>query len=325
MVTGENQGSLGIMDMMTTDFQYSSQLRKILLFAGIYYLICGITGLAWPASWYAAAGITPPESAITVRAIGALMLPFGAGLCIAANAPGSAWLLILVSLAHSLLDVLAVVAGGISGEISSMNALIFVVVDLFWAIAMAAAFKEIYARFMADYTARDVTLEEALNIKPLRSERTLAAHSEDSPLAFVLLRHSGCTFCREHLTYLAREQEGLKKRGVQLVLVSMSRPDQLRELAASYGLGEALLVSDPAQSVYRGFGMKRGRIKDLFGLPEFMRAIVGGRIFKFGIGWIDGDGFQLHGTTLVYRSRIVAVRAASRASEICTVSQVIES
>jgi hypothetical protein len=139
-----------------------------------------------------------------------------------------------------------------------------------------------------------------------RSEggRTLAELSAGRDVLVVFLRHAGCTFCKEAIGDLGRARARLEHAGVVLAVVHMGEPGQLDERLAGAGLGAAERFSDPARALYGAMGLRRGTLRQLFGLKCFVRGVVAtlrGHI----VGRLVGDGFQMPGVFLVRDGRVV--------------------
>lgn len=152
---------------------------------------------------------------------------------------------------------------------------------------------------------REFSLVEAL--ESLRDEggRSLRALCNERPTLIVLLRHSGCTFCKQTLADLSRWQESIANAGVNLAIVTMSPTSaDVRALADRYGVTRSSCFADPDRVLYRALELKRGRLLQLFGL----RVILGGiRAFfeGHGVGRLEGDGFQMPGAFVVHQDKVV--------------------
>ena len=107
---------------------------------------------------------------------------------------------------------------------------------------------------------------QALDGARTQSGQTLAALSEASPVLLVFLRHAGCSFCREAIGDVARERGVIEAAGVRIVLVHMGDSEAIEKLTKRYGLGAVDRICDPDRKLYQAFGLKRGRLRQLFGL-----------------------------------------------------------
>lgn len=135
---------------------------------------------------------------------------------------------------------------------------------------------------------------------------SLAEWNEASPVLLVFLRHAGCTFCREAMADLARDREAIESKGARIAIAHMLPEQQAKAFAAKYGLGGIPRFSDPEKALYEHFGLKRGKLGQLFGLKSFTRGFKAGIVDGHGIGTIGGDPLQMPGAFLVFRNAIVA-------------------
>ena len=138
-----------------------------------------------------------------------------------------------------------------------------------------------------------------------RSGEKLMSLSASVPVLLVFLRHAGCTFCRETLSDLARNRTEIEAGGTRIVVVHMGDSVGIDELLLRFGLSGLDRILDTEQELYRTFGLKRGTLRQLFGLKVFHRAILGGALMKHGIGRLAADGSQMPGLFLLYQGSIV--------------------
>jgi peroxiredoxin len=172
-----------------------------------------------------------------------------------------------------------------------------------------------------------ISLTDALARTRTNKGRTLLELSRVAPqragLYLVFLRHAGCTFCREALHDVSKQRAKIEAAGVRIVLVHMTPDDKDAEaLFKKYGLGDLQRVSDPNQSLYRAFELKRGTPGQLFGLKCFLRGIPA-MLKGHGVGRLVGDGFQMPGVFLVRDGVVVrAFRHGSAADrpDYCSIA-----
>ena len=135
--------------------------------------------------------------------------------------------------------------------------------------------------------------------------QSFVALSEVSPLLVVFLRHAGCTFSREALSDLARSRALIERQGTRILLVHMGDGRSLDALLQKHKLDDLDLISDPDQSLYRAFGLKRGNIRQLFGFKVLWRAFGTGVLLRYGIGTAVADSAQMPGVFYLEQSMIV--------------------
>ena len=139
------------------------------------------------------------------------------------------------------------------------------------------------------------TLERAST----QSGEKLVDLSGASPVLLVFLRHAGCTFCREALGDIARARRAIEKTGTRVVLVHMGDAPALETLLDKYGLSGVDRICDGQQELYRAFGLKRGKLRQLFGPKVFWRAFRERVLSRHGIGRLSADGSQMPGLFLL--------------------------
>ncbi len=132
----------------------------------------------------------------------------------------------------------------------------------------------------------------------------LSSLSEREPIMLVFLRHFGCTFCREALADLAAQQKAIEELGVRIVFIHMTEPAVAERYFHRYGIQDPVHVSDPACQFYASFGLVKGTVTQLFGLQSWIRGFQAGIMDGHGVGAMLGDGFQMPGVFVVYKSDV---------------------
>lgn len=149
---------------------------------------------------------------------------------------------------------------------------------------------------------------------PLSDGRSVLDASRTRPVMLVFLRHMGCTFCREAMADLGRIRSELE--GVVLpVLVHMSEPARAQATFAKYGLEGIEQISDPSRRFYRGIGLARGGLLQLFGPSNWIRGIQAGLLDGHLVGMLEGDGFQMPGVFILRDGRVVHAMHHATAGE----------
>ena len=172
------------------------------------------------------------------------------------------------------------------------------------------------------------TPEEAAQIAQAAREfrlsngETLAGASESRLLVLVFLRHFGCTFTRQLLRGLETVQTAAHAHDAELVLVHMLRPGQ--ETRHLPGPGMVLRIADPQCELYRAFGLKKGRWRELLGLHVWRMGLIS--IFKgCGVGHLAGDGRQMPGAFLFRDAQVIAAQRAKSAADLPDLERLFES
>jgi peroxiredoxin len=146
---------------------------------------------------------------------------------------------------------------------------------------------------------------QALDDARTQSGQRLAALYGASPVLLLFLRHAGCAFCREALGDVARDRDAIEAAGVRIVLVHMGDSGAIGKLISKHGLGGVDRICDPERKLYQAFGLKRGRLRQLFGPKVLWRAFPEGALWRHGIGRLAADSFQMPGLFLIDESGIL--------------------
>jgi peroxiredoxin len=156
---------------------------------------------------------------------------------------------------------------------------------------------------MAEQQLQDIL--QALEGARTQAGQALTGLSEASPVLLVFLRHAGCTFCREAIADVARQRSVIEAAGVRIVLVHMADSAAIDRLIGKYGLEGVDCICDPDRKLYQAFGLKRGRLWQLFGPKVLWRALPEGVLARHGIGRLTADSFQMPGLFLINASGIL--------------------
>jgi hypothetical protein len=239
------------------------------------------------------------------QCLGMVVGVYGVGYWIAAGDPARHWPIVLVGLLGKVLGPIGFLLAAMRGELPWSFGLVNVTNDLIWWAPFTAALY--YAWRLNSGGGRrsaPLSLEQALHEPRSQRGRTLAELSAGRMALVLLIRHSGCTFCREALADVARIRQQLDERGVRLAVVHMSTAATAEELLARYGLADADHFSDPERRIYGAFALSRAAWWQLFGPRVWGRGLAA--ILRHGQGKIDGDGFQMPGAFVVRDGRLVA-------------------
>jgi peroxiredoxin len=143
---------------------------------------------------------------------------------------------------------------------------------------------------------------------------SLASLSEKSPVLLILLRHEGCTFCRNAMSDIARLRRQIEDTGTRIVLGHMGAAEDFASFAARYALSDIPAVADPQRTLYKGLGLRRGRMLQLIGprvLWAWLKSTVAGHL----PGRIKGDPLQLPGAFLLHHGQVLKGHAYRDASD----------
>ena len=154
-------------------------------------------------------------------------------------------------------------------------------------------------------TPDHIPLSTALDVLRDDKGRTLRQISDERPTLLVLLRHTGCTFCRQTLSDLAGCQASIAARGIGIAVIGMSQATvPMRALGDRYVLSGVAWIADPDRLAYRSLQIGRGRFLQLLGPRAIWLGIIAA-VRGHGIDRIDGDPRQMPGTALVHRGSVL--------------------
>ena len=116
---------------------------------------------------------------------------------------------------------------------------------------------------------------------------------------------------------IANKRSQIAATGTQLAFVYMGTEAQATKFFTRFGLNDEHRVSDPAQALYKTFSLRRGTLRQLFGLKIWKRELRDRIMLTYGMGKIIGDSFQLPGVFLIHHSEILkAFRHDTVADEV---------
>jgi len=280
-------------------------MRNVLLAAGLYNVSWGAWAVLFPSAIFSWLDMPQPNYPQFWQCIGMIVGVYGVGYAIAAFDPVRHWPIVLVGFLGKVFGPLGMVQALWSGQLPWGFALNCVTNDLIWWVPFFLILKHAWDEFQSD-PRNDVLPEESALLAETRDNRgsSLAELSQKHPLLLVCLRHSGCTFCREALADLSVGRASIEKNGAKLVLVHMGTVESFSAFTAKYGLSDVSAISDPERRLYRGLGLRRGKLSQLFGWSVWWR---GQKSFFEGHrpGALEGDGTQMPGVFLIQRGRVV--------------------
>ncbi|MEM1422671.1 MAG: peroxiredoxin-like family protein [Planctomycetota bacterium] len=291
-----------------------SWTRKWLIAAGIYNLVWGAAVVLFPNLLFEATGIESPVYPQIWQCVGMIVGVYGIGYLVAARDSRRHWPIVLVGFLGKIFGPIGFAQGVFTGELPWQFGLTIPTNDLIWWIPFGLMLWDA-ARAHGMHTDRDVpTLDEALDSVTSTDGRTLRAVTDEKKTLVVLLRHSGCTFCKEALEDLRGQRDAIERAGVGIAVVTMSDHDQNNALREKYGLSGASFFSDPDRVAYRALELRRGSFLQLFGLASWTRGVVA-TLKGHAPGPLVGDGFQMPGSFVVHEGRVLRAHRHAHAAE----------
>lgn len=147
--------------------------------------------------------------------------------------------------------------------------------------------------------------EQALKRARTQSGVTLAEMSERSPVLVVFLRHSGCPFCRQTLSELARIRQKFEATQTALVIVHQDNAERGAAWIQKYDLGHCEQISDPDCQLYREFELGKANYWDLLGPHTWWAGFKATILQRHGVTRIVGDIQQLTGVFLIHHGKLI--------------------
>ena len=296
---------MSFLNVMTSNQTSPRWMRNVLLAAGVYNVLWGAFAVLFPSAIFDWLGMPQPNYPQFWQCIGMIVGVYGLGYAIAAFDPARHWPIVLVGFLGKVFGPLGMVQALLTGQLPWGFALNCVTNDLIWWVPFALILKHAWEVYQREDGAGSLPDEATLLVEAqTTSGESLAELSNRQPVLLVLLRHSGCTFCREALADLAAGRGEIEAKGVKIALVHMGTVESFAVFAAGYGMGEVAAVSDPERRLYRGLGLRRGRLGQLFGWRVWWRGAKS--LFEgHHPGALEGDGTQMPGVFLIHQGRVV--------------------
>jgi hypothetical protein len=104
---------------------------------------------------------------------------------------------------------------------------------------------------------------------------------------------------------ISKKRSEIAATGTQLAFVHMGNEAQATKFFTRFRLNDEHRVSDPEQTLYKTFSLRRGSFSQLFGLKVWKREFRERIMLTHGMGKIIGDSFQLPGVFLIQHSEIL--------------------
>ena len=290
-------------------------MKIALVFAGVYNLVWGASVVLFPSLLFELTGMQLPRYPQIWQCVGMIVGVYGVGYLLAATDPIRHWPITLVGLLGKVFGPIGFLWAFLQGELPAAFGVTLLTNDLIWWIPFAAILYQAFKHFSDRSVGQPSSLKAAAESAVSQDGTSLAELSRTAPTLVVFLRHAGCTFCREMVADLARRRADLEAQGIQIALVHMSGPRNASKFFAKLGVEDLPRFSDPTCELYRTFGLQRGRFWQLFGPRVWLRAAPTALLGRHGIGWLQGDGFQMPGAFLFYRGRLLAQWRAESAAD----------
>jgi peroxiredoxin len=280
-------------------------MTRVLWCAGVYNLVWGALVVCWPdvvSSRLGLEGLSYPE---VWQYVGFLTALYGIAYVIAASSPLRHWPIVLIGLLIKVLGPVGFAYTALAGRLPWRFGWTVFANDVVWWVPFGAILAKAYETHVGGNRTTSPEVEEfALRVRTTGG-MSLAELSRRQPVLLIFLRHSGCPFCREMLSSLARQKARLEESGTALVFVHMASEGHAVRFLSRYGLDGVMRIRDEKRALYRAFGLGRGRLWQLVGPQLWWRGLRAIATYGQSIAPSGGDLFQMPGVFLLYHGQIL--------------------
>jgi len=284
--------------------------------AAAYNVVWGAWVVLFPNHLFDLVGMDRPTHPSIWQCVGMVVGVYGIGYWIASNAPFRHWPIVLVGFLGKLLGPLGYIDGVLFRGLDPLFGVTIPTNDLVWwvpfTLILWGALRANQGPELPEEKLTPERFRGVLDEMKTDADESLLDASRRGPVLVALLRHAGCTFCREAAADLAQRLPRLRERGLEPIVVTLSPPQRGRAFLDSFGLDGVPHVSDPGRRLYHAFDLKRGTFNQLFGPRVFLQAL---RAMRHGVGGSEGDGLLLPGTFVLKDGKVVAAQRHRTAGE----------
>lgn len=311
------------MTAATSRPEHPRWMVTVLKLAGVYNVLWGALTVLYPAWLFDLTGLAEPSYPFIWQCVGMIVGVYGIGYWIAASDPYRHWPIVLVGFLGKVFGPLgyiqgvlladAPVIGAVTSEVPVEFGVALITNDLVWWVPFAMILWAA-ARQAGVSSSPAEPLDDVLADTRTDTGVTLTEHSSGQTVLLALVRHAGCTFCKEAIADLGAARDRLDAAGVRPIVVHMGPPGALDTLMARHNLAGVETVSDPDRRLYRALDVPRGSFAQLFGLTVWVRGIAA-TLKGHTVGKLAGDGFQMPGTVVLRDGRVIARHEHANAAD----------
>jgi hypothetical protein len=276
-----------------------------LLLAAGYNVLWGAAVVLMPFFWFDHWEVERPTYPELWQCVGMIVGVYGIGYLIASVDPLRHWPIVFVGLLGKVLGPIGFLWSLGETKLPPEFGYHILFNDLIWWVPFFFILRASYLSYLEPERVT-LSVSQALERRTDLGERLLDL-SERGETLLLLLRHAGCTFCRESLLNLRDAIAQQKLDASQVVCVHMGDEQDGRDLRQRFHLEGVHFLSDSDRELYRVFGLTRGSLQQLFGLPVWLAAFRAMIWRGAGIGWCKGDGFQLGGRVLLKDGAVLSI------------------
>jgi hypothetical protein len=303
-------------------------MRQWLWAAALYNVLFGAWVVLLPNTYFEWLGITVPNYPQLWQCIGMIVGVYGLGYFVAGFSPLQHWPIVLVGFLGKIFGPLGFLQSLLLGTLPWSFGWILLTNDLIWWVPFYLILAKTWQHYTQDNPQAVLPdLAVVLSAAVTNTGETLAALSKRQPVLVVCLRHFGCTFCREMVDDVLATMPAFS---LDVVFVTTGQVhdaqaffEAKRQTQSDYPVNRIHWVSDPLRMLYQVLGLKRGRFSAMFGWDVWARGLKATLAKGYGVGILQGDGFQQAGAFVLMNEQVKARWMASKASDRLTNDRII--
>jgi hypothetical protein len=300
-------------------------MRQWLWAAAVYNFLFGGWVVLFPNHYFELLGMSVPNYPQLWQCIGMIVGVYGLGYFIAGFSPLTHWPIVLVGFLGKVFGPLGFLQSIILGTLPISFGWILLTNDLIWWIPFYGILLAAWNHYTKDSpdlgfdaTCSDEVLFQATY---LSNGKTLLEVAQQQPVLLVALRHLGCTFCREMVDDVLNLEKSFPEQTL-IVFMTTGNPSDTRTFfdLKSDGFTDNISTNmtwttDPERILYRQLDLKRGTFGQIFGLKSWIRVLSTDVFKKYGLGPLQGDGFQMPGLFWIENGAVKSSWKAESASD----------
>ena len=290
--------------------RHTTWFKSILIIAGIYHILWGISVIFFPCFWFDLCALSHPNYLQIWQVVGLYEMIFGVGFLIVSSNPLRHWRVVFMAFFTKLFIIAGFTYFYLKGEEPAVIFNMILSNHIIWLIPFGIILYNAYRhQYLLDNEIihlNNLKTEELLDFYETNHHDSLKELSFKQPIMLVFLRYFGCTFCKETLWILEKLQSKIESKGTKIVLVHLHTEMEAAAEFKKYHLEDLDRISDPESMLYKGFHLRRGTLSQVLGFKVWWRGIYlwltkGAFLSPPG----DADVFQMPGIFLICKGEII--------------------
>lgn len=288
----------------------SHSFRGVLLVAGVYHLLWGLSVILFPSFFFTLSAAALPSHIELWQAVGLYTAVLGLGYLLATGDPIRNWHIVFIGFTAKFCIVIwYLVSLWIHQENSVLFTMLFVN-HVVWLLPFLWILYNVYKYpYLLDnemIRMNQFAVDELLDMFTTNKGESLAEMSMRQPVMLVFLRHFGCTFCKETIMNIRENKDAIRGKGTAIVFVNMLSEKEGMRILQEYQMDDSVYVSDPEALLYKAFNLRRGTLSQLLGPAVLLRGIYLWFTKKAFTTYKSGaDVYQMPGIFLLYQGVVI--------------------